>query len=93
MTVFASRRHRITIAAIPIGMIVGGELQRVGRMFLPPGAVKVFFTSGLSWQSASSTTINYLFGTATFGPIAVDVSIVAILGILLIVRMALATFE
>ena len=81
------------IAALPIGMIVGGELQTVGRMFLPAGAVKVFFTGGITWQSASATTLNYLFGTATFGPVAIDVSLFAILGILIIVRMALAMFE
>jgi hypothetical protein len=74
-------------------MVVGGVLQKVGRLFLPVGAVKSFFTTGFSWQSASAQTFSYFFGTATFGPAALDVSLLALLGLLLVIRMALAKFE
>lgn len=89
----AGRRRRILIAAIPIGMVVGGVLQKVGRVYLPAGAVKSFFTAGLSMQSSSAWSINFLYGTATFGPVAIDISLFAVLGILVIVRMALARFD
>ena len=74
-------------------MIVGGELQTVGRLFLPQGAVKSFFTGGFAWQSASTPVIDFWYGTATCGPMAIDVSLIAFLGMLLIVRMALAMFD
>ena len=89
----AARRRRIFAIAIPVGMIVGGELQKVGRLFLPAGAVKSFFTAGLTWQSPSAFEINFLHGMAAFGPIAIDMSLFAVLGLLLIVRMALAMFD
>ena len=87
------RRRRVLAIAVPVGMIVGGELQKVARVFVPVGAVKSFFTSGLSLQSASATELNFLFGTARFGPLAIDISLVAVIGMLLIVRMALARFD
>ncbi|MEP6620110.1 MAG: hypothetical protein ABJE47_12370 [bacterium] len=89
----ATRRRRILAVAIPVGMIVGGELQKVGRLYLPVGAVKSFFTSGLTGQTATAWTLEFLYGTATIGPIAIDVSLFAVLGALLIVRMALAMFD
>jgi len=78
--------------AIPLGMIVGGVLQDAGRVFLPMGSVKEFFTSGLLWNTASSHGASFFFGAVAFGPLAMDVSILAVIGIILTERLAMRVF-
>ena len=73
-------------------MIVGGVLQNAGRVFLPMGSVKEFFTSGFVWTMASSHTGSFFYGTAGFGPLAIDVSIIAVLGTVLTERLAMKIF-
>ena len=50
--------HALVLAS---GFIVGGVLQQVGRKFLPPGAAKEFFTTGV---------------TPSLGPLPVDLVII-----------------
>jgi hypothetical protein len=61
-----------------IAMVFGGVVQQAARQLLPGGAVKGFMTSGISWQSASVGTLHLLIGRVSFGPLAVDVSILAV---------------
>ena len=95
MSAFIPERRRSWVVplAISAGMIVGGELQTLGRVFLPPGAVKEFLTSGLSWQSSGVHTWPILIGHLSFGPGAIDVSLFALGGIFLTIWMARLMFR
>lgn len=87
------RRGWVSRLSIPVGMIVGGELQTLGRLFLPPGPVKEFLTSGLSWQSSGVHTWPILIGHVSFGPTAIDVSLLALGGLGLTVWLARLMFR
>ena|SRR5471030_129353 len=87
-----ARLRLVRGVAIPLGMIVGGVLQNAGRVFLPMGSVKEFFTSGFVWNMASSHTGSFFYGTVGFGPLAIDVSIIALLVTVLTERLAMKIF-
>lgn len=87
------RRHLLTPISVVIGMIVGGELQTLGRLFLPAGPVKEFLTSGFAWQSSGGHTIPFVVGRFTFGPGAIDISLLAAAAVVLTVLLARAMFR
>lgn len=88
-----ARRPVPTRIAIIVGMVVGGELQTLGRVFLPAGAVKEFLTSGLTWQSAGVHTVPIVIGHVSFGPAAIDISLFAVGAVLLTVFLARMMFR
>ena len=77
-------RHRPQFHAIvlAIGFIVGGLLQHTARRFLPPGAVKEFLSGSLVTTSLGSLTIDLVILRFAVGPVAVDVSMLSLLGVL-----------
>lgn len=87
------RRSWLLPVAIPVGMIVGGALQSLGRVFMPPGAVKEFLTSGFTWQSSGVHTWPILIGHLSFGPAATDVSLLALGGVFLTVWLLRLMFR
>ena len=86
-------RNRLWYHAIvvTIGMVVGGMFQSIARQFLPPGAAKEFLTAGLA-PYMDAQTIPLILVKFTVGPVAIDVSVISLLGVLLAYLIARSLF-
>jgi hypothetical protein len=83
MTLKGSAKHRPGYHAIvlAIGFIVGGFLTQFARLFLPAGAVKELFTTGVT-PSIGALEIDLIIINFAVGPIALDVSLLSLVGVL-----------
>ncbi|MBA4072833.1 MAG: hypothetical protein C0497_13495 [Gemmatimonas sp.] len=88
-----SSKHRPGFHALvlAIGFIVGGFLTQFARMGLPTGAVKEFLTTGVT-PSIGPLTINLIIVTIGLGPIALDVSLLSLVGVLVAYLIARSLF-
>jgi len=88
-----SSRTRVLYHALvtTIGMVTGGALQAVARQFLPAGPAKEFLTAGLTFYM-DPQPINVILMRFTLGPLAIDVSLISLLGILLAYLIARSLF-
>jgi len=88
-----SSKHRPGFHALvlTIGFIVGGLLTQVARRFLPAGAVKEFLTSGVT-PSWGPLPIDLIIVKSAIGPIALDVSLLSLLGVLIAYLIARSLF-
>jgi hypothetical protein len=73
------------------GFIVGGLLTQVGRRFLPAGAVKEFLTTGVT-PSLGPLQIDLVILKFAVGPVALDVSLLSLLGVLIAYLIARSLF-
>lgn len=73
------------------GFIVGGLLTQVARRFLPPSAVKEFFTTGVT-PSLGALSVDLVVLKFAIGPVAIDVSLLGLLGVLLAYLIARSLF-
>ncbi len=80
--------HAVTLA---IGFIVGGAMTQVARQFLPTGAVKQFFTTGVQ-PSVGPLTLDLVILKFSLGPVALDVSLLSLLGVLIAYLIARSLF-
>lgn len=80
--------HAIVLAS---GFITGGLLTQVGRRFLPPGAAKEFFTTGVS-PSFGPLPVDLVILKFALGPVALDVSLLSLLGVLVAYLIARSLF-
>ena len=80
--------HALVLAS---GFVVGGLLTQVARRFLPAGAVKEFLTTGLT-PSIGPLPIDLLILKVTVGPVALDVSLLSLLGVLIAYLIARSLF-
>jgi hypothetical protein len=80
--------HVLVLAA---GFVTGGLLTQVGRRFLPPGSAKVFFTGGVT-PSVGPLSVDLVILKFAIGPIALDVSLLCLLGVLLAYLIARSLF-
>lgn len=80
--------HGIVLAC---GFITGGVLTQVARRFLPPSAVKEFFTTGVT-PSLGPLTVDLVALKFAVGPIAIDVSLLSLVGVLLAYLIARSLF-
>jgi hypothetical protein len=87
----AKHRPRFHVIVLSIGFIVGGVMTEVARKFLPPGAVKEFLTTGLS-PSFSALEIDLLIVKFAVGPVALDVSLLSLVGVLVAYLIARSLF-
>jgi len=89
----SSSRHRPLFHAVvlSIGFIVGGLLTTVARKFLPPGVVKEIFTTGVQGQ-LGALTIDLVIIKFALGPVAIDVSLLSVLGVLIAYLIARSLF-
>ena len=87
-------RHRPQFYALvlAIGFIVGGLLQHTARRFLPPGAVKEFLSGSLVTTSLGSLTIDLVILRFAIRPVALDVSLLSLLGVLIAYLVARSLF-
>jgi hypothetical protein len=88
-----SSKHRPGFHALvlTIGFIVGGLMTQVARRFLPAGAVKEFLTSGVT-PSWGPLPIDLIIVKFAVGPIALDVSLLSLLGVLIAYLIARSLF-
>lgn len=88
-----SSKHRPGYHALvlAIGFIVGGFLTSFARMWLPSGAVKEFLTTGVT-PAIGPLTINLIIVTIGVGPIALDVSLLSLVGVLIAYLIARSLF-
>lgn len=77
----SGRRPVFHSIALAIGFVVGGAFTQVARKFLPPGAVKEVLTTGVT-PSFGPLTIDLVILKFALGPVALDVSLLSLVGIL-----------
>jgi Domain of unknown function (DUF4321) len=80
--------HAIVLAA---GFITGGLLTQVARKFLPPGAAKEFFTTGVT-PSVGPLPLDLVIIKFALGPVALDVSLLSLVGVLIAYLIARSLF-
>ena len=73
------------------GFVTGGLLTQVARKFLPPSAVKEFFTTGVT-PSLGPLSVDLVILKFVLGPVAIDVSLLGLLGVLLAYLIARSLF-
>lgn len=88
-----SAKHRPGYHAIvlSIGFVVGGFLTQFARLFLPSGAVKEFLTTGVT-PSIGALPVNLIIINFAIGPIALDVSLLSLVGVLAAYLIARSLF-
>jgi len=78
-------------AVLSIGFVVGGFLTAFARRFLPVGAVKEFLTTGVT-PSVGPMPIDLVIIKFAVGPIALDVSLLSLVGVLVAYLIARSLF-
>lgn len=87
----SSRQPRFYVIVLATGFIVGGLLTQVARRFMPPGPVKQFLTTGVT-PSLGPLPIDLVILRFAVGPIALDVSLLSLVGVLLAYLIARSLF-
>lgn len=93
MALQGSAKHRPGYHAVvlSIGFIVGGFLTQFARLFLPAGAVKEFLTTGVT-PSLGPLNVDLVIVKFGLGPIALDVSLLSLVGVLAAYLIARSLF-
>ena len=88
-----SSKHRpvFHLMVLAIGFIVGGFLTAISRQFLPPGAVKEFLTTGVT-PSLGPLAVDLVIIKFALGPVALDVSLLSLVGVLIAYLIARSLF-
>lgn len=85
------RRPAFHAIVLAVGFIVGGFLTQFSRRFLPAGSVKEFLTTGVT-PSLGPLQIDLVILKFALGPIALDVSLLSLLGVLIAYLIARSLF-
>lgn len=80
--------HLVVLAS---GFVSGGLLTQVARRFLPPGAVKEFLTTGVT-PAVGPLPVDLIILNFAVGPVALDVSLLSLLGVLIAYLIARSLF-
>lgn len=93
MALHGSAKHRpgYHVVVLSIGFIVGGFLTQFARLFLPTGAVKEFLTTGVT-PSVGPLSVDLVIIKFGLGPIALDVSLLSLVGVLAAYLIARSLF-
>ena len=86
-------KHRpvFHVLVLASGFVAGGLLTQVARKFLPVGAVKEFLTTGVT-PSIGPLPIDLIILKFAVGPVALDVSLLSLLGVLIAYLIARSLF-
>lgn len=86
-------RHRPLFYGLVLafGFIAGGALNVLARRFLPTGAVKEFLTTGVT-PSFGPLHLDLVILKFVIGPMALDVSLLSLLGVVLAYLIARSLF-
>ncbi len=74
------RRPGFYLGVLSVGFVLGGLLHAVLRRFLPQGAAKEFFTTAVT-PTFGPVHVDLIVVSLTLGPIGIDVSLLAIVGV------------
>lgn len=80
--------HLVVLAS---GFVAGGLVTQVARRFLPAGAVKEFLTTGVT-PAIGPLPIDLIILKFAVGPVALDVSLLSLLGVLIAYLIARSLF-
>ena len=80
--------HLVVLAS---GFVAGGLVTQVARRFLPAGAVKEFLTTGVT-PAIGPIPIDLIILKFAVGPVALDVSLLSLLGVLIAYLLARSLF-
>lgn len=88
-----SAKHRPGYHAIvlAIGFVVGGFFQAAARQWLPAGAVKEFLTTSAT-PSIGPFQLDLIILNLKLGPLALDVSLLSLVGVLVAYLIARSLF-
>jgi hypothetical protein len=86
-------RHRPLFYGLILasGFVAGGALNVLARRFLPAGAVKEFLTTGVT-PTFGPLHIDLVILKFVLGPVALDVSLLSLLGVVLAYLIARSLF-
>jgi Domain of unknown function (DUF4321) len=87
----ATRRPLFHVLVLATGFVVGGFMTQFARRFLPVGAVKEFLTTGVT-PSLGPLQIDLVILKFAIGPIALDVSLLSLVGVLIAYLIARSLF-
>ena len=85
------RRAKFYVSVLAIGFVLGGFLSALLDRFLWQGPAKDFFTWTVS-PSIGPFHVNLLVLNMTLGPIAIQVSLLALVGVILAYFVARSLF-
>jgi len=93
MATKGSSKHRpgYHVAVLSVGFVTGGLLNAAARAWLPSGAVKEFLTTGVT-ASVGNTVFDLVIFKFGIGPLAVDVSLLSLVGVLIAYLIARSLF-
>ena len=88
-----SSKHRPGFHAIvlAVGFVAGGAMQQAARILFPAGAAKEFLTAGVT-ASVGPLPIDLILIKFALGPVAIDVSILSLVGVLVAYLIARSLF-
>lgn len=88
-----SSKHRPGFHAIvlALGFIAGGAMQQAARILFPAGAAKEFLTAGVT-ASVGPLPIDLIIIRFALGPVAIDVSLLSLVGVLVAYLIARSLF-
>ena len=87
----AGRRPLFNALVLATGFIAGGLLNVAARQFLPAGGAKAFLTTGVT-PTLGPIEINLVILRFALGPIAMDVSLLSLVGVLIAWLIARSLF-
>jgi hypothetical protein len=76
---------------LAVGFVLGGFLSTLLERFLPPGPAKEFFTWTVS-PSLGPFSLNLVIFSLTLGPVSLQVSLLALVGVLVAFLFARTLF-
>ena len=88
-----SSKHRPGFHAVvlALGFIAGGAMQQAARILFPAGAAKEFLTAGVT-ASIGPLPIDLVIIRFALGPVAIDVSLLSLVGVLVAYLIARSLF-
>lgn len=86
-------KHRpvFHVLVLASGFVAGGLVTQVARRFLPAGAVKEFLTTGVT-PTFGPLPVDLIILKFAVGPVALDVSLLSLLGVLIAYLIARSLF-
>jgi hypothetical protein len=85
------RRPLFYLSVLAVGFVLGGLLQAFLRRFLPQGPAKEVFTWAVT-PTIGPIHLDLLVMSLTLGPIGLDVSLLAVLGVVVAYLVARSLF-
>ena len=88
-----SSKHRpgFHVIVLSVGFVAGGLMQAAARQWLPSGAVKEFLTTAVT-PSIGQLQLDLVILKFGLGPIALDVSLLSLVGVLVAYLIARSLF-